>query len=82
MLRQKCLVCLFLTRGGELVGGVMYQSRIELFKAKCLHTYYVPGTKCLYSLLIPQVNWVKNERCISLVLGISTKVEIRVGLVV
>ena len=35
MLKQKCLDCLFFTRGSGVEGGVIYQSHIKLFKTKC-----------------------------------------------
>lgn len=80
--RQRCPVCLFLTKE-RLKGRGTYQSHMELCKAKCLHTYNVPGTKYLYGLLIHMlVNWDRSEWCILLMLGIRTKVEIQLRLVV
>jgi len=44
MLKQRCLDCLFFTRGSGVEGGVIYQSYIKVFKMKCLGIYCVPDT--------------------------------------
>ena len=52
MLKQRCLDCLFSTRGSGVEGGIIYQSYIRLFKMKCF-TYLLCArhlSACVISL--------------------------------
>ena len=80
MLRQRCLVCLFLDQKRGVRRCINHI--IELFKARCACLLCGRHEVCRWSFLIPQVNWVRNEGCISPALGIRTKLKIQVGLLV